>query len=46
MHAYGSGRHSNVKKKRVSGYLKRKSTRAGRKILKRRRQKGTRLTTV
>jgi large subunit ribosomal protein L34 len=33
-------RRSKVKKKRVSGYLKRKSTKAGRKILKRRRQRG------
>jgi large subunit ribosomal protein L34 len=33
-------RRSTLKKKRVSGYLKRKSTKAGRKILKRRRQRG------
>ena len=39
-------RNSNIKKKRVSGYLKRKSTRAGRKILKRRRQRGRALTSV
>ena len=39
-------RNSNIKKKRVSGYLKRKSTKAGRKILKRRRQRGRALTTV
>ena len=33
-------RRSKIKKKRVSGYLKRKSTKAGRKILKKRRQRG------
>jgi large subunit ribosomal protein L34 len=39
-------RMSNRKRKRTSGYLKRKSTRAGRKILKRRRQKGRAPTSV
>jgi len=34
------GRKSNIKKKRVSGYLKRKSTKTGRNILKRRRRRG------
>jgi ribosomal protein L34 len=38
------GRRSRIKKKRVSGYLRRKSTRSGRKILKRRRQRGRRPT--
>jgi ribosomal protein L34 len=33
-------RSSKVKKKKVSGYLARRSSKAGRKILKRRRQRG------
>jgi ribosomal protein L34 len=39
-------RRSNLKKKRVSGYLKRKSTKAGRKILKGRRQRGRSATSL
>jgi len=39
-------RRSNRKRKRVSGFLKRKSTAAGRKILKRRRQRGRTPTSV
>ena len=41
-----NARNSNRKKRRVSGFLKRKSTRAGRKILKRRRQRGRSLTSI
>jgi len=33
-------RRSRLKKKRVSGFLRRKTTRSGRKILKRRRRRG------
>ena len=40
----GKGRRSNIKRKRTCGYLKRKSTKAGRKILKRRRQRGRQAT--
>ncbi len=39
-------RRSNRKRKRVSGFLKRKSTKAGRMILKRRRRRGRTLTSV
>jgi ribosomal protein L34 len=39
-------RRSSLKKKRVSGYLKRNSTKAGRRILKRRRQRGKQATSV
>jgi ribosomal protein L34 len=33
-------RNSNLKKRRVSGFLKRKSTKGGRKVLNRRRSRG------
>jgi len=33
-------RHSRLKKQRISGFLKRTRTRAGRKILNNRRRKG------
>jgi ribosomal protein L34 len=39
-------RTSNRKRRRVSGFLKRRATRKGRKILKRRRQRGRTPTSV
>ena len=33
-------RNSKLKKRRVSGYLKRKSTKRGRKVIARRRRRG------
>ena len=39
-------RKSSLKKKRKSGFRARSKTKSGRKILNRRRRKGTKLTTV
>ena len=39
-------RRSNLKQKRKSGYRARKSTKAGRNIMKRRRARGRTLTSV
>lgn len=39
-------RRSNLKRKRQSGYRVRKRTKAGRKIMRRRRKRGRRLTSV
>lgn len=39
-------RRSNLKKRRTSGYRARMATKAGRKILAKRRRQGRKLTTV